>query len=121
MTDWKTEIIGPVWPKYVLSVGGFRVPHLSISPPMDADKNHAPLENDRIFLVCDERTGVYTTREELDRWLPFIADCMAVAAGYPCHGAKEKMTPFAVKMTELGDIAPEKPNLTIVDSDKQPS
>lgn len=112
--DWKTEIEGPFWPRHKIIVGGFHVPYLSITPPMNEKNEPAPLEDDRIFLSLDERIGIYTTRDELMRWAPFIADCMAVAAGYPCHSATEKMNPHAHKMSALGDIAPEKPILTIV-------
>lgn len=112
--DCKVEISGPWWPDYKLNVGAFEVPYLTVSPPME-DGKPAPLNEDQIYVSCDHRIGIYTTRGELGRWLPFLADCMAVAAGYPCHGATEKMNPFVKKAsTELGGIQPDPPNLSLV-------
>jgi hypothetical protein len=108
------EIIGPFWPEYRLSVGGFEVPHLRVRPPMDAQKEPAPLEDERIYVSCDNRIGLYTSRDELTRWLPFLADCMAVSAGYPCHGAQDKLSPFTRKLTELQIETGPKPDLHIV-------
>lgn len=114
--DTTVEISGPWWPRYELNVGGFVVPHLTITPPMNKNNEPAPLEDDRIFLSLDHRIGIYTTRDELMRWIGFIADCMAVANGYPCFGATEKM-PFAKKAsTSLGEIRLDKPTLTIVET-----
>jgi hypothetical protein len=116
--DAKVEISGPWWPHYRVNVGGFQVPYLTVAPPMDANLKPAPLDDSKVFLSCDRRIGIYTTREELERWLPFLADCMAVAAGYPCLGATEKMNPFANKApTGLGAIEPEKPHLSVIDGD----
>jgi hypothetical protein len=117
--DGNVEITGPWWPDYKVNVGGFHVPHLTIQPPMDNEGKSAALDDNRIFMICDRRIGIYTTRDELDRWLPFLADCMAVAAGYPCLGATEKINPFASKAsTELGGMEPEKPHLSVIDGDK---
>jgi hypothetical protein len=56
-------------------VNGWRVPFL------DA---HMPSE-DRVLLVIDRRLGAEFSVDEAERVIPFVADAIAVAAGYACH------------------------------------
>ena len=39
-----------------------------------------------ISLILDNRFGLHTNAEEIERWLPFLAHAMAVAAGRTSHG-----------------------------------
>ncbi len=39
-----------------------------------------------ISLILDNRFGLDTNPEECERWLPFLANAMAVAAGRTSHG-----------------------------------
>jgi hypothetical protein len=39
-----------------------------------------------ISLILDNRFGLDTNAEEIERWLPFLANAMAVAAGRTSHG-----------------------------------
>jgi hypothetical protein len=70
------EYVGPITHHEVV-VDGWSVPHLDAYP----------LEGGRIRLVLDDRFGL-----ELDlaiataeRVVPWVADAMAVSAGYTCH------------------------------------
>ena len=54
------------------------------------------------------------TKDEIVNWMPILANAMAVAAGYPCHGRDlPKMNPFNLRMSCIGSVA-EKPKLEIV-------
>lgn len=44
-----------------------------------------------ISLTLDGRFGLDTTEEECARWLPFLANAMAVAAGRTSHGANSNI------------------------------
>jgi hypothetical protein len=39
-----------------------------------------------VSLILDNRFGLDTNAEEIERWLPFLANAMAVAAGRTSHG-----------------------------------
>lgn len=43
-------------------------------------------DDGQLSVTLDGRFGVTTTRDELERWAWFIANAMAVAAGYTCFG-----------------------------------
>lgn len=68
------EFIGP-FESYCVILYGRRVPFLQAWP----------VNGGRVHLLLDERYGLDLTLEEAQRVVPFIADCMAVAAGYTCH------------------------------------
>jgi hypothetical protein len=54
------------------------VPYIDIVRPQADD--------DDWHVILDDRFGVDCTEEELHRWLPFVANAMAVAAGRSSHG-----------------------------------
>ncbi len=63
----------------------YRVPHLRF---FRQDEGHGTL-------VLDGRFGIDGTEEEIKRWVGFVADAMAVAAGYSCFGEHSaKLNPF---------------------------
>jgi hypothetical protein len=68
------EYVGP-FEHHEVVVNGWRVPFLEATP----------LNGGRIALRLDRRIGVDITVEEGERLMPFIADCIAVAAGYTAH------------------------------------
>ena len=50
-----------------------------------------------------------------NRWIPILANAMAVAAGYSCHGENcTPLNPFTTRMGALGSINPG-PKLTVID------
>jgi hypothetical protein len=91
------EIIGPFKHTHAVCVNGYRVPYL------DA----CPIEGGKVLLTLDNRYMIEVEVAQLDSLVDFIANCLAVAAGYTCHpgtlGAPEpvRRTPYQ-RMTELG-------------------
>lgn len=69
------EIIGPfsVW---YLSVDGHQVPYLTATPNEDGT----------FGITLDNRFQVTCSQAELDKWLWFLANAMAVAAGKTSFG-----------------------------------
>jgi hypothetical protein len=68
------EYIGP-FRSHDVVVDGWQVPYLRATP----------LNGGRVHLNLDRRFGLDLTVEEADRFVPFLADCIAVALGYTCH------------------------------------
>lgn len=58
-------------------VEGWRVPLIHAHPTGEND--------DKIMLVIDGRLADTFTVEEAERFVPFLADAIAVALGYTCH------------------------------------
>lgn len=56
-------------------VNGWRVPFLDATP----------LNGGKVLLGLDRRTSVELPVADVDRIVPFIADCIAVAMGYTAH------------------------------------
>ena len=99
------EVHGPFLPEYKVTLGGYHVPYITVQPV-----------DDKFFITVDGRMGMHlpVTKDELDNWMPILANAMAVAAGYPCHGRDlPKFNPFNMRMSSLGEV-PEKPKLEIV-------
>lgn len=63
-------------PEGRVTVDDYLVPHLSATT----------LKDGSVSLVLDRRFEVIVSREECDRWLPFLANAMAYSAGYSCFG-----------------------------------
>lgn len=102
------EIIGPFIPEHLVSINGYKVPYITVTPTQDG----------RIDLYVDCRFGLDApvSIEEFNRWIGIIANAMAVAAGYSSHGENcQPINKYKVKLTSLGKIAPI---LNIIDGDK---
>jgi hypothetical protein len=95
-----TNCIGPFIEEYKLEVDGFRVPYLT-ARPLD------PLMT-KWCITLDERFGLDIETDRLQDIIPFIANAMAVAAGYTSHGENCQPTnPFHVRMMGIGEINSE--------------
>lgn len=109
-TELGVQLHGPFLPEYRVTSNGYRVPYI-----------HAfELEDGRVEIVVDHRFGLEgpISREEFDRWIPLLANAMAVAAGYSCHGENcTPINPFTTRMSQLGSLPPD---LTVVPGGKQP-
>lgn len=95
----KVEYIGPFDTTHVV-IDGRQVPYL------DAHL----LPGGRISLTLDHRFGLDLTVEEAERVIPFLADCIAVAAGYasfPKSGAEPARRPDFPRLMELTGIETE--------------
>jgi hypothetical protein len=71
---------------HALIINGCRVPFLEA---------HLG-DNGRIYLVLDDRFGLELSDAEAQAVIPFIADCIAVARGYPCHACVGEQPPQSV-------------------------
>lgn len=84
------EATGP-WHReeWEFNVGGYRVPYVQAN--IQGETNW--------LLVLDRRFMLEASHEEVQRWMPFLAHAMAVAAGYSCHGANcTPLNPFSVRV-----------------------
>jgi hypothetical protein len=101
------EIVGP-FQEYKVTLDGFRVPHI----------NAIPMPDDQVEIVLDGRFGMEgpVSREEFNRWLPILANAMAISAGYSCHGENcTLLNQHKIRMSSLGNLPP---NLTLIDGGK---
>lgn len=65
-------------------------------------------EGEQIMLVLDSRFFLFTTPSELDAWKGFLADAMAVAAGYTHCGPEAQ--PFGQPYEMFNNPPPEPPS-----------
>lgn len=81
-----------------ITVDGFAVPHIRAV--------ELQCENEGLFnLVVDGRFSITVEKEDLEKWLWFIANAMAVAAGYSGHGENSCVpNPYKVRVLEIGNI-----------------
>lgn len=99
-TDYGTEFIGPMVPEWKVVSGGYKVPF--ITARLNPEQEH------EVLLVLDGRFGITGTREEVQKWVPFLADAMAVAAGYSCFGEQSvKHSRFSTRMAGIAEIVTE--------------
>src|SRR5882757_4288829 len=94
------EIIGPFVPEHHVTSGGYRVPYITAFVHEDG----------RVDISVDQRFCMEgpVSREEFDRWIPILANAMAVAAGYSCHGENcTPINPFTTRMSSLGSVTPK--------------
>lgn len=94
--------VGPFQPEHKVLVDGLHISHLSAIPIEDGAK---------ILLSLDGRFLIDGTPEEVAKWVRFIANAMAVSAGYAYFGSEKKHERFATPMSAL---ATPKPQLRIV-------
>lgn len=92
-----TTCVGPFLEEYRLEVDGFRVPYLTAHPTNP--------QQTKWDVVLDERFGLDLDVEQLQDVVPFIANAMAVAAGYTSHGENcQPQNPFHVRMMRLDGL-----------------
>jgi hypothetical protein len=62
---------------------------------------------DRVMLVLDRRLAADFSSEEAERFVPFLADAIAIALGYPAHpsGETEYVRSPLPRLTRTIDIA----------------
>jgi hypothetical protein len=73
------EFIGP-FEKWSVVEDGWEVPYLEA----------LPLPGGNVSLTLDRRYGLDLTVAEADRFIPFLAQAIAVASGYACHPTKDQ-------------------------------
>jgi hypothetical protein len=90
------EFIGPFTEEWIVTSDGYRVPKLTAIVKQD----------NTISLSLDHRFLVDCTKQEAEKWIWFIANAMAIGAGYSCHGENsvKDPNPFMVKITGLSEV-----------------
>lgn len=91
------EMVGPFTPEYKVAVNGYVVPHLTAVLIEGTE--------DQWNLICDGRFMMQAPDHEVRRWLWFIANAMAVAAGYSSHGEHSCVpNPYRVQMSGVSFV-----------------
>ena len=87
------SFIGPFLEEWRVTLDGYEVPNLTAIVREDGD----------IMLSLDHRYGITGTLEECGKWLSFLANAMAIGAGYSCfgEGSVRDPNPFQRKLTGL--------------------
>ena len=100
--NYGTEIIGPFrGDGYYVSVGGFKVPHILLIKRKDLPKGYWEC-------VLDGRLAHDMPTREVLRWMPLVANAMAVAAGYSSFGENcRPSNPYQVRIGPLGEFDDE--------------
>ena len=98
--DASVETVGPFSEHHELTVGGYQVPYISIQPLSDGN----------LDLSVDNRFCATFTPDELKKFGWILAQAMAVAAGYSCHGhGSRPINPFGLRMTGISTTTTELP------------
>lgn len=85
------EFIGP-FEQYAVTVDGYRVPMLQAHMQ----------KGGKVLLTLDHRYGLDLDLQTAQFVVPFVANAMAVAAGYSCHG--ENSVPLNRYKTQMHGI-----------------
>jgi hypothetical protein len=61
------------------------------------------VDNDETHMnVCIHGHCVYASLDEIERWMPFVANAMAIASGFTCHGENSQPSnPFKTQLLEI--------------------
>jgi hypothetical protein len=82
---FRVNFPGP-FSRHDVVVNGWRVPLLHA---------HLSSQNEEsVTLVVDDRLASTFTVDEAERFVPFLADAIAVALGYPCHPTEDAEQPL---------------------------
>lgn len=100
------EMVGPFVDFYKITWKGYRVPYLTANKLTGPTGMTGPEE--RWHLNCDERFVIECSDAELRRWIWFLAQCMAVAAGCTHFPSERPGNIFNVQMSGLHfEVGPE--------------
>ena len=90
ITVGNVSFIGPFHEVHRITINGYRLPRVTAIPQ----------ENGNLGICLDERFLIEGTPEECAKWLWFVANAMAIGAGYSCFGENsvKDANPFKVKM-----------------------
>jgi hypothetical protein len=93
--NYGIEFIGP-FEEWRVTNGGYRVPFLSAIPQTGP-------KDGMILLSLDRRYLIEGTADEVRKWIPFICNAMAIAAGFSYFGPDAKpYTPFGKLSKMMG-------------------
>lgn len=112
-TLWGTLIYGPDrFGRYRFTVEGYMVPRIFMYQRGDTNGQYTIRFDERWEMDIDP-----ADIEQVYRWVYWIAQMMAVSAGYPCMGSNDKRSPYATSvigitpmdMLMMGDEPPPEP------------
>ena len=83
--DFRVSFPGP-FTHHEVVVDGWTVPFLYAHPSGEHDET--------VMLVLDGRLAVTVSVEEAERFVPFLADAIAVALGFTCHPNEDAEQPL---------------------------
>jgi hypothetical protein len=102
---FRVNFPGP-FTRHEVVVDGWAVPFLHAHPTGEHDEE--------VMLVIDNRLAATFTVEEAERFVPFLADAIAVALGYTSHPNEDAEQPLVkqpqprpVRMHGIADVMPE--------------
>jgi hypothetical protein len=72
--------------RHEVVVNGWSVPFLDAHPCGDHDES--------VMLALDGRIAITLSVNEAERFVPFLADAIAVALGYTCHPTADAAQPL---------------------------
>jgi hypothetical protein len=84
-TMFRVTFPGP-FERHEVTVDGWSVPLLHAHPTGDHDES--------VMLVLDGRLALTVSVEEAERFVPFLADAIAVALGYTSHPNEDTERPL---------------------------
>lgn len=88
------DIRGPKLPHHEFTVNGYKVPGVT---GFETD--------DGWNIVVDGRFAITATHDEMERWIWLLANGMAVAAGFTCHGENSQpMNRYNTQVAQIGAI-----------------
>jgi hypothetical protein len=82
---FRVSFPGP-FQKHEVVVDGWKVSFLHAHPDGEHDQN--------VMLVLDDRLAETFSVEEAERFVPFLADAIAIALGYTCHPNEDAEQPL---------------------------
>lgn len=82
---FRVSFPGP-FTQHEVVVDGWAVPLLHAQPTGANDEN--------VMLVLDNRLAITVSVEEAERFVPFLADAIAVALGYTSHPSEDAEPPL---------------------------
>jgi hypothetical protein len=101
--SFRVDFPGP-FTRHEVVVDEWSVPFLHAHPSGDHDET--------ISLVLDNRLAISLSVAEAERFVPFLADAIAVALGYTCHPRGDEQPnrlpqPRPMHMHAIGAVATE--------------
>lgn len=85
LVESRVSFLGP-FSCYEVVVDGWRVPHLVAHLGGEGGEG--------VMLVIDGRLAASFSVEEAERFVPFLADAIAVALGFTCHPREDAAVPL---------------------------
>jgi hypothetical protein len=103
--SFRVNFPGP-FTRHEVVVDGWSIPFLHAHPGGQNDEN--------VMLVLDDRLAITVSVEEAERFVPFLADAIAVALGYTSHPNEDAEPPLLkqpqprpVRMHGIAGMTPE--------------